>query len=216
MTKRIPMAILIVTLLSVFSGSVVAKKSSEGKTLSVEQIVNNTNRVAYYLGSDGKSKVEMTITDSQGRQRRRELTILRWDQQNPNLPEEKQGKDDSFCGEQKIYAFFHRPADVYKTVFMVWKHLDSDDDRWMYLPALDLVKRISATDKRTSFVGTHFLYEDVSGRNINDDVHELVETTEDYYVLKNTPKDPKLVEFAYFKMWIHRESFIVVKTDYYD
>ena len=40
MTKRIPMAILIVTLLSVFSGSVVAKKSSEGKTLSVEQIVN--------------------------------------------------------------------------------------------------------------------------------------------------------------------------------
>jgi len=81
---------------------------------------------------------------------------------------------------------------------------------------LDLVKRISATDKRTSFVGAHFFYEDVSGRNINDDVHELVKTTKDYYVLKNTPKNPKLVEFAYFEMWIHRENFVVVKTDYYD
>jgi len=158
----------------------------------------------------------MTITDSQGRQRNRELTILRWDQLDPKLSKEEQSKDDSFCGDQKIYAFFNRPADVYKTVFMVWKHLDKDDDRWMYLPALDLVKRISATDKRTSFVGAHFFYEDVSGRNINDDVHELVKTTKDYYVLKNTPKDPKLVEFAYFEMWIHRKSFIVVKSDYYD
>ena len=99
---------------------------------------------------------------------------------------------------------------------MVWKHLGKNDDRWMYLPALDLVKRISATDKRTSFVGTHFFYEGVSGRNINDDVHELLKTTKDYYVLKNTTKNPKLVEFAYFEMWIHRKSFIVVKTDYYD
>jgi len=201
-------------------GSAAAKSADvetpEEKILSVDQIVNKTNYVAYYEGIDGRAKVKMTITDSQGRQRNRELTILRWDQHDPNLPKKGHRKDSSFCGEQKIYAFFNRPADVYKTVFMVWKHLDKDDDRWMYLPALDLVKRISATDKRTSFVGTHFFYEDVSGRNINDDVHELVKTTEDYYVLKNTPKDPKVVEFAYFEMWIHRKSFVVVKTDYYN
>jgi hypothetical protein len=191
-------------------------KTTEEKILPVDQIVNNTNQVAYYEGTDGRARVKMTITDSQGRQRNREMIILRWDQPNPNLPKKEQRKDSSFCGEQKIYAFFYRPADVYKTVFMVWKHLDKDDDRWMYLPALDLVKRISATDKRTSFVGTHFFYEDVSGRNINDDVHELVKTTKDYYVLKNTPKDPKFVEFAYFEMWIHRKSFVVVRTDYYN
>jgi outer membrane lipoprotein-sorting protein len=98
----------------------------------------------------------------------------------------------------------------------VWKHIKKDDDRWLYLPALDLVKRIAATDKRTSFVGSHFYYEDVSGRSIHDDEHELIDTTEHYYVLKNTPKDKKLVEFAYYKMWIHRKSFIVVKTEYYD
>jgi len=223
MTKRLSLTILM-WLLSLggysIAESATAKavdvKSPEEKILSVDEIVNKTNHVAYYQGFDGRAKAKMTITDSQGRKRIREITMLRWDQPDPNQPKEGQRKDSSFCGEQKLYAFFDRPADVYKTVFMVWKHLDKDDDRWMYLPALDLVKRISATDKRTSFVGAHFFYEDVSGRNINDDVHELVKTTKDYYVLKNTPKNPKLVEFAYFEMWIHRENFVVVKTDYYD
>lgn len=215
MTRHIPQVLLVLAGLSVLSSDAIAASSGE-PALTVDQIVDRTNRVAYYQGSDGRAKVKMTITDSQGRQRNRELVILRWDQPDPQLAKGEQSSDDSYCGDQKIYAFFSRPADVYKTVFLVWKHLDKDDDRWMYLPALDLVKRISATDKRTSFVGTHFFYEDISGRNINDDMHELVKTTKDYYVLKNTPKDPSLVEFAYFEMWIHRSSFTVVKTDYYD
>jgi|LSQX01.1.fsa_nt_gb outer membrane lipoprotein-sorting protein len=177
----------------------------------VDKIVDNANRVAYYLGTDGKAKVGMTIFDSQGRTRERRLTILRWDQPDPSG-----SADDTYCGAQKIFAYFDRPADVNKTVFMVWKNLDRDDDRWMYLPALDLVKRISSTDKRTSFVGSHFYYEDVSGRNINDDTHELTKTTSDYYVLKNIPKNPGSVEFAYYEMWIHKESFISVKIEYYD
>ncbi|OQY06669.1 MAG: outer membrane lipoprotein-sorting protein [Planctomycetales bacterium 4572_13] len=218
MTKKLLLAIFISIVLWVSGDVVIAEttKTAVPDTLSVDEIVNRTNRVAYYLGSDGSARVKMTITDSQGRQRNRELSILRWDQPNPDLSKEQQGKDDSYCGGQKTYAFFHRPADVSKTVFMVWKYPDKDDDRWMYLPALDLVKRIAATDKRTSFMGSNFFYEDVSGRSPADDTHELVETTKDYYVLKNTPKDSTLVEFSYFKMWIHRESFVVVKTDYYD
>ncbi|AQT69171.1 hypothetical protein STSP2_02358 [Anaerohalosphaera lusitana] len=188
----------------------------QDKELTVDQIVERTNRVSYYQGRDGKARVKMVITDEQDRKRERQLVILRWDAPNPKLSEEEQGKDDSYTGEQKYYVFFTRPADVYKTVFMVWKHLGKDDDRWMYLPALDLVKRISASDKRSSFVGSHFVYEDVSGRNVDLDEHELLRTTDNYYVLRNTPKDKKLVEFAYYDMWIHKDSFVVVKTDYFD
>jgi hypothetical protein len=99
---------------------------------------------------------------------------------------------------------------------MVWKHVGSDDDRWLYLPALDLVKRIAATDERTSFVGSDFFYEDVSGRNPIEDTHELLETTDNYYMLKSTPKKPDLVEFGYFKSYIHKQSFIPVKIEFYD
>ncbi len=194
------------------------------KDLTVDEIVNRANHVSYYQGKDGRAEVKMTITDASKQKRTREFTILRRDADAPGEGEgdASQAKnlqlDRKATGEQKFYVYFSRPADVNKTAFLVWKHLDKDDDRWLYLPALDLVKRISAGDKRTSFVGSNFFYEDVSGRNIDLDRHELVpeETNATYYVLKNTPKDPSNVEFAYYKMWIHRSSFVVVQTSYYD
>jgi len=101
-------------------------------------------------------------------------------------------------------------------VFLVWKEPIGDDDRWLYLPALDLVKRIAASDKRTSFVGSHFFYEDVSGRSPELDHHELVKTSDTYYVIRNTPKDPSSVEFDHYDMWIHRTSFVPIRTEYFD
>lgn len=169
---------------------------------SVEEIVEKANLASYYQGQDGRAHVDMTITDSQDRHRTRRFVILR--------------KDTQDGGEQKFYVHFSRPADVRDMVFMVWKHLDQNDDRWLYLPALDLVKRIAATDKRTSFVGSHFFYEDVSGRNPKDDDHELVETTDRYYVLKNIPRNPGEVEFAYYMLWIDKVNFLPMKAEYYD
>jgi hypothetical protein len=200
---------LIIGALTLLMGACV--QVAHAKDLTVQEIVDNTQRVAYYQGKDGRAKVSMLITDTQGRKRQRQFTILRWDQPPPS---EQEG--DQYTGDQKYYVYFHRPADVNNMVFMVWKHVDVDDDRWLYLPALDLVKRIASKEKRTSFVGSHFFYEDVSGRNTNADVHELVDTTENYYVLKNTPKKPEAAEFTYFTMWIHRSTFLPVKIEYYN
>jgi len=178
--------------------------SAAALATDVDEVVRKANHAAYYQGKDGRARVAMIITDSQGRERTRDFTILRRD---------ADGEGDA---EQKLYVYFNRPADVNKTAFLVWKRIDADDDRWLYLPALDLVKRIAASDERTSFVGSHFFYEDVSGRVPSEDVHELVEETENYYVLKSTPKDPGKVEFSYYKNWIHRTSFLPVKTEFYD
>lgn len=186
----------------------VADAAESGK-LSVNDIVEKANCVSYYQGKDGRAQVSMTIIDSQGRERKRRFTILRRNE------EPDSGSSGNKCKDQKFYIFFHRPADVNKTVFIVWKHVDKDDDRWLYLPALDLVKRIAASDERTSFVGSDFFYEDVSGRNTNEDTYELVDTTKNYYVLKSTPKKPESVEFSYFMAWIHRKTFIPVKIEYY-
>lgn len=173
-------------------------------SIDVSEIVSKANNVSYYQGEDGRAKVHMSIFDAQERERNRDFTILRRDMSN------------DVDGEQKFFVYFTRPSDVSKTVFLVWKKLGQDDDRWLYLPALDLVKRIAASDERTSFVGSHFFYEDVSGRAIDEDAHELLEQSQNYYVIKSTPKNANLVEFAYYKNWIHRETFIPVKTEYYD
>jgi len=174
------------------------------KDLGVDEIVANTNLAAYYQGKDGRATVTMTIVDSQNRTRTRKFTILRRD--DPD----KEG------AEQKFFVYFHKPADVAKMVFLVHKHLDRADDRWLYLPSLDLVKRIAATDKRTSFVGSDFFYEDVSGRRPSDDEHTLVETTKSYYVLEHKPKKGESAEFARYVTYIHRGTFLPTKAEYYD
>ena len=145
----------------------IAAATARAQAPAVDEIVKKANHVAYYQGKDGRARVAMAITDEQGRTRNRELTLLR----------RNTGDDD---GDQKFYVYFHLPADVNKMAFLVWKHLKSEDDRWLYLPALDLVKRIASAEKRTSFAGSNFFYEDVSGRNINDDTHELAKTTDNY------------------------------------
>ena len=177
---------------------------SKQETPDVQTIVNKANVVAYYQGDDGKAKVKMTITDKQGQKRQREFNILR--------------KDVADGGDQKYFVYFQLPADVRKMTYMVHKHTDpkKDDDRWLYLPALSLVRRIAAGDKRTSFVGSDFLYEDVSGRSLEEDTHELIQTTDRFFVVKNVPKQPDTVEFSYYNVSIDRKTYVPMKMEFFD
>ena len=169
-------------------------------TPTVDEIINKANLASYYGGDDGRSEVVMTITDDQGRTRLREFVILR--------------RDIKDGGGQKFYVYFKKPSDVRKMVFMVHKYIDKDDDRWMYLSKLDLVKRIAGSDKRTSFVGSNFFYEDVSGRGVAEDTHELLEETDTDFVIKNMPKKPAEVEFSAYTVWIDKNNFLPVKAEY--
>jgi hypothetical protein len=165
-----------------------------------DEIVNRANLAAYYAGADGRSEVRMIIRDAQGREQRRQFTVLR-----RNVEE---------GGDQDFLVVFSQPSDVRNTVYLVKKHAGADDDRWLYLPGLDLVRRVSAGDKRTSFVGAHYFYEDVSGRGPDEDVHELIDTSDEFYVLRHTPKDPSTVEFASYRTWIDRATFLPMKIEY--
>ncbi len=170
----------------------------------VETIVNKANIVAYYQGDDGKADVKMVITDKRGQTREREFIILR--------------KDVKDGGDQNYFVYFHRPPDVRRMTYLVLKHaeMNKDDDRWLYMPDLDVVNRIAAGDKRTSFVGSDFLYEDVSGRSLDEDTHELSEITETMYIVKNTPKKPDSVEFSYFTVAIDKKNFVPMKMEFFD
>ncbi len=169
--------------------------------LSVDEIVNKANQAAYYAGQDGRAEVEMNIIDKDGGTRTRKFALLRMNTDG---------------GNQKFYVYFKEPADLYKQVFLVWKNVEGNDSRWMWLPALNLKREIAPGDKRTSFVGSDFVYEDVSGRNLNEDTHELVETTDTQYVIKNTPKNPGDVEFSYYTVKIDKDTFLPRQAEYYD
>lgn len=171
-----------------------------------EDIMKQSHLAYYYAGDDGVAQVEMTLTNNKGKERIRKFIMLR--------------KDIEDGGEQRYYTYFQEPTDVRRMTFMVWKFQEKDDDRWIYIPALDLVKRIAANDKRSSFVGSDFTYEDVSGRHWSEDTHTLEreETLNDRetFVIRSTPKDPKSADYAYRLSWIDTNSYLPLQEEYYD
>ena len=199
---------LVALLLISGNGFAQALANQNGNNIDVAEIVNKAEQAAYYAGNDGRSMARMLIVDEQGRKQMRQFTILRKDVLNDA------GAD---TGDQRMLVFFSRPTEVEGTVFRVEKHaaLNSDDDRWLYLPALDLVKRIAAGDKRTSFVGSHFFYEDVSGRATAQDSFELLEQTQTHYRLKATPKDTALVEFSHYVVEIDKDTYLPTLINFY-
>lgn len=169
----------------------------------VSDIVDKTYTAYRYQGDDVVADALMEIKDKSGATTQtRELLIVR--------------KNVKGSRKQKWYTYFKRPADIRKMVFMVWKNPEKDDNRWLYLPALDLVKRISGSDKRSSFAGSHFVYEDVTGRDPSLDHHELVSETDAFYILKSTPKPGSQAEFSYYETQISKEHFLPMQRSYYD
>ncbi|MFT5298700.1 MAG: outer membrane lipoprotein-sorting protein [Colwellia sp.] len=188
--------------LLIFTWSVIGFIAHAGDIKDANEIITKANLASYYSADDGSAQARMVIVDAQGNKQMRQFTILR--------------KDQADLGNQDMLVFFSRPTDVKGTVFRVVKKVESDDDRWLYLPALDLVKRISAGDKRTSFVGAHFFYEDVSGRNPAEDNFTLLKTDEEFYTLKAVPKDKNSVEFDHYIVRIDKQHFLPVQVDYFN
>lgn len=179
---------------------ILAAATAAGADMTADAIMEKANQAFYYAGQDGRSDVQMTIEDGRGGTRTRELTILRMNEGT----------------KQKFYVYFKAPADVRKMAYLVWKNPDGDDDRWLFLPALNLEKRIAPGDKRTSFAGSDFFYEDVSGRSLRADRHELVQTSNETFVVKNTPLDPASVEFGHYLVWIDKTTYLPMKSEYYN
>jgi outer membrane lipoprotein-sorting protein len=170
-----------------------------------EEIMQKSHLAYYYAANDGLAEVNMTMVDKKGKERNRVFTMLRLDVEEG--------------GNQKYYTYFKKPSDVSRLSFMVHKTADGNDKRWIYVPAVDLVKPISADDKNSSFVGSDFTYEDVSGRHWMEDTHTLKGEEEldgvAVYVIESIPKE-KYKGFARKVSYIAKDSFLPLKEDYYD
>ncbi len=167
------------------------------------EIVQKSQAAFFEAGRDFQARVKMTLLTREGQQRLRELTMLR-----KNYP----------AGEQKYFIYFHSPADVAGTTFMVYKYPGRDDDRWLFIPAINLVNRIAARDSRSSFVGSDFTYEDISGRELAADRHTLLKEGElnghKVYMIESTPQTQ--AEYARKVAWIDQATFLPLKEEYYD
>lgn len=193
-SKFFALALMLIAIMSV---NIMAQETPE-------EIMKKSHMAYYYAGDDGVANVTMKIIDKKGNERNREFVMLRLDIEDG--------------GNQKYYTYFKKPSDVSRLTFMVHKNADANDKRWIYVPAVDLVKQISADDKNSSFVGSDFSYEDVSGRHWSVDNHKLVydSTWNDkpVWVIESTPKAEK-DSFTRRLSYIDKTTYLPYKELYF-
>lgn len=181
--------------------------TSPQKSLSAEEISiksYNTSKV-----SDSVSDSIFRLINAAGQERMRETT----------------GETKLIPGTQDNMRVvtFKSPSDVKGIKNLLIEHSNKDDDMWIYLPAMKKVRRLQASNKRDSFVGTDFSYGDVIGHRPEDWQHKLIKEekvdNKDCYVLESIPKNNEVAESSGYSKrvaWIEKESFVALKVEMYD
>lgn len=123
--------------------------------------------------------------------------------------------------------FFLSPKDVSGTGFLTYDYdaVDSDDEQWLFLPALNKTKRIAAGDKSGSFMGSDFSYADLTTRRVEDfnySFHEQQREVEVHgqqaWVINAIPKDEKVAGETGYKrsiVFVRQDNFVVVRAIYF-
>jgi hypothetical protein len=117
-------------------------------------------------------------------------------------------------------CIFDSPADVKGTILLTHTHRVEQDDQWLFLPALERVKRIAAQNKSGSFMGSEFSYEDIATQIIEkysykwlrNEVWEGLECC----VIERRPTDRRSSGYTREIAWLDREYLRTWKVDYYD
>jgi uncharacterized protein len=118
---------------------------------------------------------------------------------------------------------FDAPADIRGTSTLLIERAGSEDDMWVYLPAMRKVRRLVASNKRDSFIGTDFSYGDVMGHKVSDWVHTpLPEQARDgvaHHVIESKPASPAVQNDSGYGRrvtWIRKDNLATSYVEVFD
>ncbi len=157
-------------------------------------------------GETRRTLMEMTLINKSGRRRVR--TVLSYSKDY--------GKDT------KTIMQFEKPADVSGTTFLSFEYdeADKEDDRWIFLPAMRKVRRISGSSKNDYFMGSDFTYDDIGDRDLDDFTYKLLGEEPCFggqcWKIESTAKDPVDAGYSKIVSLIRKDALSVVYADYYD
>jgi uncharacterized protein len=165
----------------------------------------------FYVTKVSALQVDLTMTlinDRGQRRERRNTSIIKL---QPN------GIDSKFL------VRFNDPPDVAGTGLLQVEHSDGDDDLWIYLPALKKARRLVASNKKDSFVGSDFSYADIALPKVDLYRHVLRGTEQvdgmTCYVIESTPANDAVKSnngYARKVTWVRTDNFLETKVEYYD
>ncbi len=119
----------------------------------------------------------------------------------------------------KTLVIFDLPKAIADTALLTWSNVATDDDQWLFLPAIKRVKKIASKDRSGPFVGSTFAYEDLADYAINEFTYTWVreETCEMLTcdVIERRPKDP-FSGYLRQLVWIDNADHRIRRVEYFD
>ena len=114
---------------------------------------------------------------------------------------------------------FNWPGDIRDTALLTHVRAEGNDMQWLYLPAVQRVKRITSSAQSGSFVGSEFAYEDMRDQQIDNFTYLWLDDEVCFenalcHVLERLPKYSS--GYAKQKMWLDVEALRVHKIEYYN
>ena len=150
-------------------------------------------------GDTGRSKVSMKITKD-GRVSDKEFI----------LSMKKIAKD-----EERILIEFTKPTEI---KLLTHTHKSREDDQWLQLSS-GKVKRIASSDKDKPFVNSHFFYEDMESRDIDDYEYKYLgdkkAAGEDCYAVEAVKKNNTSRVYDKIIIYIRKSDYFALRVDFY-
>jgi hypothetical protein len=114
---------------------------------------------------------------------------------------------------------FTEPADIDGVGLLTKDYPGDRNDQWLYLPALDRVRRVSSGRKGGRFVGSDLFFEDLRDREVDQDKHRYIGEQKIgkllCKVLESVPVDPSSSAYTKRVSWIHPGTLIALRVDLY-
>ena len=142
--------------------------------------------------------IEMTIIGKNGSTRVRELEL--------------KVKVDGDV--RKSLARFTSPSDVAGTSLLLIDHPDTVDEQLLYLPAVKRTNRISGNNRKGSFMGSDFSYEDMELSDPPGAAHTVTSEAGDAWVIETAPGE----DSSYSKLitTVRKSDFVPQKVQFFD
>jgi len=151
---------------------------------------------------DMSNKTKMVLTNSKGKSRTNVMV------------------SKSMGNNKKQIIWFLEPKDDKGVAFLKIEHDEKDDEMRMWLPAFKKVRRISSKKKGDSFMGSDMSYEDLSNRELDENVYNRLEDETvngvDCYVLEIIPNKGLKSSYSKHISWIAKEGIYGVKEESFD
>lgn len=173
----------------------------EQKGLDIAKKMETANNG--FLGEE--SLMEMILIDAYGAQTKRVMK---------GLVQEVKGDGD------KSISIFQNPKDVKGTKMLTHSHKGDDDDQWLYLPTVRRVKRISSSNKSSSFMGSEFSYEDLGSQEIEKYNYKWIKDVKigkkgaKGWIVERIPKSNS--GYTKMIMTVAQKYMNPIKVEYYD